>query len=217
MKLVRTLVVCSVFAFVPAAMGQKWEFGGGVGGGFYTSQDVTSPGGSASAKIGTNRAGNGWLGNNRQSRWGGELRYDFQRGDLQLSSGGTSAAFNAHTHALHYDILWHATPSGSKIRPFLAFGGGVKVYEGVGTETAYQPLSNIALLSRTQDITPLVSVGAGIKVQLGAHAQLRLDLHDYMTTFPKKVILPVTNGNVGSWINDFVPMIGISFTSAEGR
>ena len=35
----------------PPAMAQKWEVGGGVGGGFYTSQDVTAPGGSASAKF----------------------------------------------------------------------------------------------------------------------------------------------------------------------
>ncbi len=41
MKFTLTLVVslavcCSVFA--PSATAQKWEFGGGVGGGFYTSK-----------------------------------------------------------------------------------------------------------------------------------------------------------------------------------
>src|SRR5260370_35823480 len=101
MNPVRMLVVCAG-AIAPAAVAQKWEFGGGVGGGFYTSQDVTSPGGSAAAKIQRNIAGSAWLGNNGHGRIGGELRYDYQRGDLQLSSGGTQATFGAQTHAIHY-------------------------------------------------------------------------------------------------------------------
>ncbi len=217
MKLARMLVVCSAVAVAPAAMAQKWEFGGGVGGGFYTSQDVTSPGGSASAKIQSNIAGSVWLGNNGRGRIGGELRYDYQRGDLQLTSGGTSATFGAQTHAIHYDFLWHATPTGSKIRPFVAVGGGVKIYQGTGTETAFQPLSSFALLTKDQDLTALLSVGAGVKVQLAPHLALRLDVHDYLTRFPNKVIAPNQNAKVGGWLQDFVPMAGLVFTFAEGR
>lgn len=212
MRLAQILAVCFAVALAPAAIGQKWEFGGGVGGGFYTSQDVTAPGGSASAKIQTNLAGGAWLGSNGQGHWGGEVRYDYQRGDLSLNSGGTSASFGAETHTLHYDVLWHATPNGSRIRPFVAAGAGVKVYRGTGNEVVYQPLSNFALLTKGQDVTPLVSVGAGVKMQLASHVQLRLDVHDFLSPFPKQVIAPNQGAKVGGWLQDFVPMVSLLYT-----
>lgn len=212
MKQARMLVVCFAVALAPAATAQKWELGGGVGGGFYTSQDVTSPGGSASAKLQSNIAGGFWLGNNSRGRWGGEVRYDYQRGALQLTSAGTSATFGAETHSLHYDALFHANPNGARIRPFVAFGGGVKAYRGTGTEVVFQPLSNFALLTKAQDLTGLISVGAGVKMQLSPHLQFRIDVHDYMTQFPNKVITPNRNAKVGGWLQDFVPMAGLTFT-----
>jgi hypothetical protein len=216
MKLARMLVVCAVAA-VPAAMAQRWEFGGGAGGGFYTSQDVSAPSGSAAAKIQSNVAAGVWLANNGRGRWGGEARYDYQRGALQLSSGGTQAAFGAETHALHYDILWHAAPSGARVRPFVAAGAGVKVYRGTGAEVVFQPLSNFALLTKARDLTALVSVGGGVKMQLTSHLQLRMDLHDYLTSFPMQVIAPNVGSKVGGWLHDFVPMVGLSYTSTPGE
>lgn len=215
MKLARLLGVCVALATVPAAIGQKWEFGGGVGGGFYTSQDVTGSAGSASAKIQSNLAGSAWLVNNGQGRWGGELRYDYQMGDLALSAGGTQATFAGMSHALHYDVLWYSRPNGSKVRPFIAVGAGIKAYEGTGTEVVFQPLSNIALLTKSQDLTPLVSVGGGVKVQIAPHVQVRLEVHDYLSPFPSKVIMPNVGSKVGGWLQDFVPMVGISFTGGR--
>lgn len=212
MRLARMLLVWFGAAAAPAVMAQKWEAGGGVGGGFYTSQDITAPSGSIAAKIQTNIAGSAWLGNNGQGHWGGELRYDYQRGDLQLNSTGASAAFGAETHAVHYDVLWHAAPNGSRMRPFLAIGAGVKTYRGTGPEVAFQPLSYFALLTKAQDITPLISVGGGVKFQISPHVQLRFELHDYITTFPKKVITPNQNAKAGAWMQDLVPMVGLSFT-----
>jgi hypothetical protein len=217
MKSARMLVVCFVMAVAPLAIAQKWEFGGGVGAGFYTSQDVTGSGGSASAKLQNNLAGAAWLTNNSQSRWGGEVRFDYQLGDLALNSGGSSATFGAHAYGIHYDALWYATPNGSKVRPFIAAGAGVKIYDGTGSPVAYQPLSNFALLTQGQDILPLISAGAGVKVQVGSRVQLRVELHDYLTPFPKKIITPNAGEKVGGWLQDFVPSIGISFTSPEGR
>src|SRR5580700_3680010 len=198
MKLLQMLLVSSA-VLTPLAMAQSWEVGGGVGGGFYTSQTVSSPYGSASAKIQTGLAGSAWLGNTWQGRWSGELRYDYQMGDLALSSGGTTATFGAHTQQFHYDILWHATSSESRIRPYVAAGAGVKLYQGTGTQMAYQPLSNIALLTQQQDLTALVSAGAGVKFQLSQHVQIRLDVHDYLTPFPKNVMTPNNGGKVGGW------------------
>jgi hypothetical protein len=212
MRLAQILAVCFAVALAPAAIAQKWEFGGGVGGGFYTSQDVTNAGGSAAAKIQTNLAGGAWVGSNGKGHWGGEVRFDYQRGDLYLNSGGTSASFAGDSYALHYDVLWHATPNGSRIRPFVAAGAGIKSYRGTGTEVVYQPLSNFALLTKAQDLTPLISVGAGVKMQLASHLQLRVDVHDFLTSFPKKIIAPNPGAKVGGWLQDFVPMVSLIYT-----
>jgi hypothetical protein len=192
-------------------MAQRWEVGGAVGGGFYTSQDVSSGGSSASAKIESNISGSTWVGNNG-NRWGGELRYDYQGGNFLLNQGSTQASFGAHSYAVHYDVLWHFADAESRIRPFVGAGAGIKVYQGTGSEVAYQPLSNYALLTKQQDLTPLVSVGGGIKFALSSHLQFRVEVHDYLTPFPKKVITPIQGAHVGGWLQDFVPMAGLAYT-----
>ena len=54
----------------------------------------------------------------------------------------------------------------SGIRPYVAIGGGMKHYRGTGEEQPFQPLSNIAILTKTNDTKGMVSVGGGVKVQL---------------------------------------------------
>jgi hypothetical protein len=208
MKLVRILVVCA--AVLPAVWGQKWEVGGGVGGGFSTSDDVTSPSGSADAKIQTGLVGSAWIGNYSQGHWGGELRYDYEMGNLELSHGSAQATFGAHSQAIHYDFLYHFLSRESRVQPFIAFGAGIKIYQGTGTQVLYQPLSNVALLTQAQDLVPMASGGAGLKFKLAPHVILRLDVHDYLTPFPKQVITPVT-GKTQGWLQDFVPMAGLAF------
>jgi|SRR5579863_1389531 outer membrane protein with beta-barrel domain len=209
MKLARILAVCA--AVLPAAWGQKWEVGGSVGGGFSSSVDISSPAGTASAKIQTGLVGSVWLGSySTHSKWGGELRYDYQMGNLQLSQGSTQPTFAAHAQDIHYDFLWHFIGGESRVQPFVAFGAGIKIFDGTGTQVLYQPLSNIALLTQAQDLVPMASAGGGVKLKLAPHVMLRLDVHDYLTPFPKQVITPVTN-KTQSWLQDFVPMAGLAF------
>jgi hypothetical protein len=208
MKLARMLVVCA--AVLPAAWGQKWEIGGSVGGGFYSSADIPSSVGTASATIQTNLVGSVWVGNYTSGRWGGELRYDYQMGDMQLSQGSTQSTFAARSQDIHYDFLWHFTGGESRVQPFVAVGAGIKIYQGTGTQVVYQPLSNIALLTQAQDLVPMASAGAGLKFKLATHVMLRLDVHDYITPFPKQVITPVTSKTPG-WLQDVVPMAGLAF------
>jgi hypothetical protein len=197
----------------PAAFAQKWEVGVGGGGGFYTSQTFANPvAGDADGKLASGFAVSGWLDNNIGEVLGGELRYDFQTGDLKLSSSGANVGFAAKTNAIHYDLVVHFAPPGSHVRPFIAAGAGVKIYSGTGSEQAFQPLSNIALLSKTRDTVPLISVGGGVKVALSKSAVLRLEVHDYLTTFPKKVIVPAEGSSVGGWLSDFVVMAGLGFS-----
>jgi hypothetical protein len=207
-----TLLVCSAaLVLVPAVRAQRWEFGGAVGGGFYTSQSASSPAGSADAKFVTGVVGSAWLGNTRSGRWGGELRYDFQQGDMQLKSSGTTVNFGAQTHAVHYDFLLYTAPAEARVRPFLAVGAGVKVYRGTGTEREFQPLGDIALLTKTQDVRALVSIGAGIKFHVSPGLNFRVEVHDQMTPFPDEVIAPALNAKVGGWLHDIIPMFGLSF------
>ena len=212
MKLTNMLVVCSSLALVPAALAQRWEVGGAIGGGFYTSQDVSAPGGSASAKIQSNISGSVWVGNNGRGRWGGEIRFDVQKGDFLLNQGGTQASFGANSYAAHYDVLWHFTDTEARVRPFVGAGAGIKVYRGTGTEQAYQPLYNFALLTKDQDLTPMVSLAAGIKFAVSSHLQFRVEVHDYLTPFPKKVIVPAQGASVGGWLQDIVPAAALAYT-----
>lgn len=215
MKLAQLLVVCSL-ALAPAALAQKWEVGGGAGGGFYTSQDVKHDDGtSASAKIETGVTAGAWLGMNSNGHFGGELRYAYQRGDLSLERAGIHATFSGDSHAIFYDFLWHTAPQGADVRPYFAFGGGVKIYRGVGTEALTQPLSRYALLTKTNEYQGLASVGVGVKMKIGDRWQLRLDVHDYMTPFPKEVIAPNAGAHVDGWLHQIVPTFGLSYTSSN--
>ncbi len=204
------LLVCAVLLLstFPAAA-QKWEIGGAAGGGFYTSKDVNTPGASASAKIANGIVASGWVANNNGNVWGGEFRYDYQRGDLEVSSGGTKASFAAQSHAVHYDVLFHFAGIESHVRPFIAVGGGVKRFEGIGTEVVSQPLNGVALLTKTGDLRPLVSVGAGFKVNARRFG-FRVEAHDFLTPFPTKVITPAQGASIGGWLQDFVVSAGIS-------
>ncbi|MGI8743514.1 MAG: outer membrane beta-barrel protein [Bryobacteraceae bacterium] len=212
MKKILPIVFFSVLVTACTAFGQKWEVGAGVGGSFYTTQDYKNAAASAKAGLSDGLAASVWLGNNSSRLVGGELRYDYEATDLHLSSGASSASFGAQTHAFHYDLLLHFTPRASRVRPFVAAGGGVKLYRGTGTEAAFQPLSSFALLTKTNDTKGLLSVGAGIKVAITHGLQLRLDAHDYVTPFPTKVIAPALGASTSGWLQDFVAMAGLSIT-----
>lgn len=189
---------------------QKWEFGGSVGGGFYTSGDITNPLGNVSGKFANNIAASAWLGNNNGALWGGELRYDYQRGDAQLNGNSQNVSFGAQSQAVHYDFLLHFAPKSSPVRPYVNFGGGIKLYQGTGTEVAFQPLSKIALLTKTGDTKGLLSVGGGVKVKMSKGLALRAEVHDFMTPFPSKVIAPALNSKTSGWMQDLVIQVGLS-------
>ena len=211
MKHFVSVMFVALAASAPMAFAQRWEVGIAGGGNFYTSQTFKNAVGNADAGLANGFAVSAWLGNNTSNVVGGELRYDYERSDLKLSSGGTQVNFGAQTNAIHYDFLLHFAPSESPVRPFVAAGGGVKHYSGTGAEQAFQPLSNIALLTKTSQIEPLVSIGGGLKFNLAKSVHLRLEVHDYLTPFPKNVIAPAQGSKVGGWLSDFVVSAGLSF------
>lgn len=212
MKHFLSLMSLAIAVATPAAFAQKWEVGFGAGGSFLTSETITSPAGNADATRNPGWAASAWLDNNIGSGlFGGELRYDHEMGDLKLSSGGTSTTFASQSNAVHYDFLFNFASSESAIRPFVAAGGGVKWYSGTGTEQPFQPLSNIAVFSDVRDLRAMASVGGGVKFNIAKSTTLRLEVHDYMTPFPSKLIAPV-GGSVGGWLQDIVVSAGVSFS-----
>jgi len=190
---------------------QKWELGAGGGGSFYKSQTVTNGPANGSAGFSNGFVATAILGQNLYRHLSGEIRYTYGRNDLKLASGGAKATFAGQSHALCYEFLVHSAPVAAKVRPYVAAGGGFKMYQGTGTETAYQNLSNLALLTKTQEWKGLLTFGGGVKVQVSRRALLRVEFRDYITQFPKEVIAPSPGAKLSGWLHDFIPMVGITF------
>ncbi len=205
---VSTLIVA--LAAQPARA-QKWEFGAGAGGSFYKSQDVTNGTTSGTAGFSPGFVATAFVGHNMYKYLSGEIHYAYGRNDLELKSGGTSAKFSGQSHAIYYDFLIHSAPVGAKVRPFVAVGGGVKFYQGTGTETTVQALSDLALLTKTREWKGLVTFGGGVKCQVSNRMQVRVEFRDYFTQFPKKVIEPNRGSKIGGWIHNFTPMITLTY------
>lgn len=207
----RALSACSLAlaAGIPAAA-QQWEVGALGGGAFHLDRAVT---GAVTGKAGIKPGftAGGWIGHNAVGRWGGEIRYQFQKADLQASKGGQNVTFAGQNHLVHYDVLFHANSREDSVRPFVAFGGGLKGYRGTGTERAFQPLSNVAILSAVQQWQPMLSFGAGVKWRVGNRLMMRAEVRDYVTPFPKDVILPAPGNKISGWLHDITPLFGISY------
>jgi hypothetical protein len=197
--------------WIPAGMAQRWEVGGITGGGINNSLTVSSFAGSASAGFSPGVSAGAFLGQNLYRNLSGELRYDFQVTGLKVSSGGSDATFNGQTHTLHYDVLWHLPTRRARLRPFVAGGAGIRAFRGTGEETAYQPLADFALLTRTEQYKLMVCGGGGLKYAITPRLTMRAEVLDYASPFPSKVIAPGPGARLGGWLNDVVPMVGLSF------
>ncbi len=193
------------------AMAQKWEIGAAGGGSFYTSNDVTRGSASAQAGFAPGFAAGFILSQEMGRYWGGDIRYTYINNKAELKSGGAKASFGAESHAIHYDFLLYMKPSGDKVRPYIAFGAGIKHYRGTGTETVVQNLSEFALLTRSTDTTPLTSLGFGVKIRVGQNASVRVEIKDYLSPVPTKIITPNRGASLSGWTNNLVPMVALSY------
>jgi Outer membrane protein beta-barrel domain len=207
----RPLILCSfALGLAGACAAQQYELG--ASGGFGFSTDATVKRGSDTAEAGLKPGPvlSVFVVQNMYKHLGGEIRYSYQMDDLKVSSAGTEATFSAQTHSLHYDLLYLAGDRDSRVRPFVAVGGGVKVYRGTGAQHATQNLGQFVALTQTQEIKPLISFGGGVKMKLSGRLYLHVEARDYLTPFPTKVIAPVPPSTVSGWVHDFVPLVGIS-------
>ncbi len=152
-----------------------------------------------------------FLGQNMSDHFGGEIRYLYAQNDLKVTSGGTEAKFSGRSHSIGYDLLVFATGRRSRIRPFVAAGGGLKYYQGTGAEQPFQPLSNLAILTRTNDTLPAVDFGGGVKIQASRHTVFRVEFRDYITKIPK-IFAASPGANISGLMHQWVPAFGVSWT-----
>jgi hypothetical protein len=212
MKPIAGTILAALFVAVPACWAQKWELGGEGGVGFPSGLTVSNSVGNATAGFANGGAFGILLVQNLYPRISGEFCYNYQFSDLRISRSGESAAFKGNTQSIHYDILFHFRSSRERrLRPFFAVGGGMRDFRGVGAETSYQPLSNFALLTQTSQWTPVVTLGAGIKYAITRRLVFRAEVRDYFSRFPTQVIAPAPGARLSGWLNDLVPMAGITF------
>ncbi len=204
------ILIAGGLLLVPClASAQQWEVGGGAGYAFERKLNVSRDSTAAEAGFKNGFLFSVWGGQDLYRHVGGELRYTYQASNLQLSQDGTKVGLTGDSHAIHYDFLFNATPRESRVRPFVAAGAGIRFFRGTEDEPVYQPLSEFAVLTRTEQVKPLISLGGGVRVKLSRHAQFRLDFRDYMSPFPKQVIAPVPGAKLKGWLHDFVPIVGI--------
>jgi len=195
------------------ACAQEWEVG--ALGGYGYAPHLTVSNGSAKAETGIGRGGvvGVFAGEDMYRFWSGELRYLYRFDDLKLSSGSVKAPdFSAHTHILTADFLGHFRPRESRVRPFIAFGGGAKIMVGSGIESAGQPLGNFVGLTATHEMLPVADIGGGIKINLHKNLRLRVEMRDYISAAPNKVIAPAPGASLGGVLNDIQGMVGLSLT-----
>jgi len=207
--------VCALVLTVAPAIAQepgRWEVG--VVGGFGYSPSLTVKNATSSASTGYANGGaiGVYAGQDTYRYWSGEVNYLYRISDLKLDGNGKSVDFGGHTHIITGDFLAHFRPVGSRIRPFISFGGGIEVIEGTGAESATQPLGNLAALTHTREVTPVGEAGAGVKIQINQHLRARVQVRDYISAAPNQVITPAPGASISGVVNDIVGMGTLAFT-----
>jgi len=198
-------------AFCAAAWAQQWEVGAVGGAGFLNTVPVSGSSASATAGFATGATGGVYFGQSLYSRLSGEIRYDIFQSDLKLSSGGSSASFEGLAHAFHYDLIWHTRRKDSPTQYYVAVGGGMKLFQGLGSPEAYQPLMQFGYFTKTRAIEPMGTVAAGITYKLAPRVFLRVEMRDFLSPFPKAVLTPAPGMKYGSLLNDLTPLAGVTY------
>ena len=116
------------------------------------------------------------VGFNPRRYLGGEFGYAYNRTQLHLDGPPVSEQGMA-IHQGFGDALFHFTPEGSRIRPFVAGGVQFSNFVPPGASAA----------SGGGDTKFGVNYGAGLKVKVTANWQIRLDIRQYESGKPFKL------------------------------
>ena len=200
------LLVCSVPGL------SQWELGVIGGGGFRRDLSVANDTHEGTLSFRPGAVLGGYGGLTEHGYLGGEAHYLFEQGTMRLQSSSGEATMSGRAHVAHFDLLIHAAPGEARVRPFLAIGGGVKVYEGLGPDRAVQPGSDLIMLTRTREVLGAFTPAVGAKFRLARHVMLRTELRYILTPSPNKVVTPAPGSVLKGWVHEFVPTIGIAAT-----
>src|SRR5208283_456174 len=198
-----------------AACAQTYSVGvlGGYGAAPSLNVNLT---GSGTGSASTGLKGGGVIGavggGDNSNYWGGEMRCMCRFGGLKLASDGTEVDFGGHTHIITGDILRYFTPRESAVRPYVSFGGGVRILVGTGQESSTQPLGEFAALTATRETQAVGDFGVGLKFKLSKSTNLRLEVRDYIGPAPNKVIAPNVGATISGVLNDVIAMAVLSYT-----
>jgi hypothetical protein len=192
------------------AAGQNFELGALALATAYRPAGVTSGPVAGSVGFQPGPSVGAFLGQSIGDHFGGELRYLYAQNDLKLSAAGTATTFAGRSHILHYDLLLYANGRESKLRLYAAGGGGLKIYQGTGAEQAFQPLSNLALLTKTTQSLPAVDFGGGVRIRTSRRLMVYLEFRDYLTGVPK-VFAAAPGAKISGLLHQWVPAAGVSW------
>lgn len=211
-KLTMRLLPLVLLFVSTAAFAQNWE--AGFSGGYALSRLSTVRSGAVSATTGVDDgwAAGAYVANDMYRFVSGEVRYTFQKENFVYNAAGSKTVARAVSHAVHYDVLLHVTSKESSVRPFLALGAGVKDYRSTGPQVS-PPVNALIVPVVGSELKPMLSGGVGVKFRLSSRALFRIDLRDYATPNPSKLLVPAFGASAGGWVQDFVGLagFGVSF------
>lgn len=196
----------------PCLFAQPLELGGSIGYGIYRDGTIFGPGSTAEAGIRNRFAAGAVFGEDLYEYISGEVRYLYHDGHPFVSSGGVKTDIQGQSQTFTYDLLFHFQPRERRLRYFVAAGAGVKGYVIAGPAPSPQPLANLVSLTTQDEWKLVVDLGGGVKYRIAPHVLLRLDIRDYLTTFPKRQIAPAGNNTARGIFQQFTPMFGVSYT-----
>ncbi|MCC7154672.1 MAG: outer membrane beta-barrel protein [Bryobacterales bacterium] len=187
------------------------EFGGL--GGFSLVRGLTVEQGSTKAKTGFENSftGGAFLSRDSYKHVAGEVRYLFHGGAAMIESGGQRSTLAAQQHLFTYDLVYHFTRRGRRLRPFLSAGGGGRLVVGSGAEHTSYPGSGLVALTATTQMLPVFGGGGGVKIRLNRQVSMRFEFRDYISPAPRNILAAPPGSTLHGWMHDLMPLFGISY------
>ncbi len=168
---------CAWAAFgAAAAYGQAAEASLSMGAGILKNNDLGSLGVTVNGVEQRLSVGNGFrlsarLSLNTWEHFGHEFGYGYNHTSLQV---GTQGSVGMGVHQGFYDFMVYATPTDSKVRPFVCGGGGFASFFPPGS-SAFSG-NGITKFS--------YNYGGGVKAKVTSIYGVRFDIRDYVTGKP---------------------------------